>query len=76
MKTLNVDLGNRSYPIYIGQQLLTQKALLEPHIASKQVLVVSNDTVAPIYLAGDAGVVRLLFRCTQRWRAIQIVGHA
>ncbi|MBL1433277.1 MAG: 3-dehydroquinate synthase [Gammaproteobacteria bacterium] len=50
MKTLNVDLGNRSYPIYIGQQLLTQKALLEPHIASKQVLVVSNDTVAPIYL--------------------------
>lgn len=51
MKTLTVDLGDRSYPIYIGQGLLTQKALLVPHIASKQVLVVSNDTVAPIYLA-------------------------
>ncbi|MBL4851653.1 MAG: 3-dehydroquinate synthase [Gammaproteobacteria bacterium] len=51
MKTLTVDLGDRSYPIYIGQGLLTQKSLLTPHITSQQVLVVSNDTVAPIYLA-------------------------
>lgn len=50
MKTLTVDLGSRSYPIYIGNNLLTNRSLLDPHIASKQVLVVSNDTVAPIYL--------------------------
>ncbi|PCH60423.1 MAG: 3-dehydroquinate synthase [Gammaproteobacteria bacterium] len=50
MKTLTVDLGNRSYPIHIGQHLLTQVALLQPHIVSKQVLIVSNDTVAPLYL--------------------------
>ena len=50
MKTLTVDLGSRSYPIYIGKNLLMNASLLSPHIASKQVLVVSNDTVAPIYL--------------------------
>ena len=50
MKTLTVDLGDRSYPIHIGQQLLDTSALLTRHIHSKQVMVVSNDTVAPLYL--------------------------
>jgi 3-dehydroquinate synthase len=50
MKTLTVDLGDRSYPIHIGQQLLDTSALLTRHIHSKQVMVVSNDTIAPLYL--------------------------
>ncbi len=50
MKTLNVDLGQRSYPIYIGTDLLGQAELIKPCIAGKQVLVVSNETVAPLYL--------------------------
>jgi 3-dehydroquinate synthase len=50
MKTLTVDLGDRSYPIHIGQQLLDNSDLLTRHIRSKQVMVVSNDTVAPLYL--------------------------
>jgi len=50
MKTLNVDLGERSYPIYIGQNLLQQKELLQQHITSKRVMIVSNETVAPLYL--------------------------
>jgi len=50
MKTLNVSLGERSYPIYIGQNLLQQKKLLQQHITSKRVMIVSNETVAPIYL--------------------------
>ncbi len=50
MKTLTVDLGDRSYPIHIGQQLLENGGLLTRHISSKQVMVVSNDTVAPLYL--------------------------
>jgi 3-dehydroquinate synthase len=50
MQTLNVDLGDRSYPIHIGADLLSQPELLAPHIAGKQVLVVSNETVAPLYL--------------------------
>lgn len=50
MRTLNVDLGDRSYPIYIGENLLSRPELLTKHIAGKQVLVVSNTTVAPLYI--------------------------
>ena len=49
-KTLNVDLGERSYPIYIGAGLLQQASFLRDHIKGKQVLVVTNTTVAPLYL--------------------------
>jgi 3-dehydroquinate synthase len=51
MKTLNLDLGDKSYPIYIGQDLLTQTDLLTQHIKGKQVMIVTNTTVAPLYLA-------------------------
>ena len=50
MNTLTVDLGARSYPIYIGQQLLGKPELLAKYIAGRQVMVVSNETVAPLYL--------------------------
>lgn len=51
MKTLTVDLGERSYPIYMGPKLLDNPQWLLPHIAKDQVLIVSNETVAPLYLA-------------------------
>ena len=50
MKTLTVDLGDRSYPIYIGQALLGQTELLRQHIPGNSALVVTNETVAPLYL--------------------------
>jgi len=50
MKQLQVALGDRSYPIYIDEDLLKRADLLAAHIKSKQVLVVSNLTVAPLYL--------------------------
>ena len=50
MITLTVDLGERSYPIYIGENLLGTNGLLLEHIPGKNVLVVSNETVAPLYL--------------------------
>ena len=50
MKTLTVNLKERSYPIYIGQGLLGQTHLLTPYIHGKQVMIVSNETVAPLYL--------------------------
>ena len=50
MQTLVVELGERSYPIYIGPGLLGRADLLRPHIPGRQVLVVSNETVAPLYL--------------------------
>ncbi len=48
--TLNVDLGDRSYPIVIGAGLLSTGFDLKPHLAGKYCLVVSNETVAPLYL--------------------------
>lgn len=50
MKTLQVALGERSYPIYIGEQLLSETALFAAHIKGKEVLIVTNETVAPLYL--------------------------
>ena len=50
MQTLQVDLGERSYPITIGEQLIDQAELLSRHIRGKQVAIVTNDTVAPLYL--------------------------
>jgi 3-dehydroquinate synthase len=50
MQTLNVKLGERTYPIYIGPGLLNRPDLLRPHIPGQQVLIVSSATVAPLYL--------------------------
>ncbi|KAJ3692806.1 hypothetical protein LUZ60_011901 [Juncus effusus] len=47
---VDVDLGNRSYPIYIGPGLLDQPDLLQRHVHGKRVLVVTNTTIAPLYL--------------------------
>jgi 3-dehydroquinate synthase len=49
--TLQVDLGERSYPIYIGSGLLDQAELYRRHIPSRQVMIVTNETVAPLYLS-------------------------
>ena len=48
--TLNVDLDDRSYPIYIGTGLLDQADLISRHVNGRSALVVTNSTVAPLYL--------------------------
>jgi 3-dehydroquinate synthase len=50
VKTLRVELGSRSYPILIGDGLLGDKDLLRQHVPARDVLIVSNTTVAPLYL--------------------------
>lgn len=50
-RSLQVALGDRAYPIYIGQGLLDDPGWYQPHIRGRQVLIVSNETVAPLYLA-------------------------
>jgi 3-dehydroquinate synthase len=51
MQTLKVDLADRSYPIHIGTKLLSNAALIMPHLKRKHVAIVTNTTVAPLYLA-------------------------
>ena len=50
MRTLNVELKDRTYPIYIGQGILDRSSLFEEHVRSRQVMIVTNETVAPLYL--------------------------
>lgn len=50
LQTVDVSLGDRSYPIYIGQGLLDRGDLLQQHVLGKKVLIVTNETVAPLYL--------------------------
>ena len=49
-QTLTVELGVRSYPIIIGESLLADGYDLSRHLPSSHCLVVTNDTVGPLYL--------------------------
>ncbi|MCK5359541.1 MAG: 3-dehydroquinate synthase, partial [Gammaproteobacteria bacterium] len=50
MPPLKVELGERSYPIHIAKNLLGNSELIRPFITGQQVMVVSNVTIAPLYL--------------------------
>lgn len=51
MSTLTVELGDRSYPIYIDHGLFSKNSPLASHIQSKRVCIITNNIVAPLYLA-------------------------
>src|SRR5262247_3976443 len=50
MQTVRVALGARSYPVHIGTGLLARADLVLPAGRSRRVAIVTNDTVAPLYL--------------------------
>ena len=58
MRTLEVALGARTYPIHIGAGLLGRPELVLPHLKTAQVALVSNETVAPLYLDAFARPLR------------------
>ena len=67
MHTINVDLANNAYPVYLGRNLLSDGNLWRRHLGDGSILVVSNETVAPLYLekltsglAGRAATVHIL----------------
>jgi len=49
-RTLTVDLGDRSYPILIGADLLADPDCYRSFVSGSQVMVVTNETVGPLYL--------------------------
>lgn len=49
--TISVDLGERSYPILIGQGLISQAHIhLAPHIKSDRCIIITDEKVAPHWL--------------------------
>jgi len=49
-RTIEIDLEARRYPIHIGAGILGERTLLAPHVSGRHVFVVTNETVAPLYL--------------------------
>ena len=62
--TLSVALGARSNPIYIGTGLIADPACYRPHIQGGQVMIVTNETVAPLYLEQTRTALSGLRVCT------------
>ncbi len=66
MHSLTVDLGDRSYPILTDKGLLSDASNLLPYIKGRQVCIVTNETIAPLYLAavksllGDLEVIEVI----------------
>lgn len=50
MSTLQVALGERSYPIFIQPGLLHEAQSFAPFIKGSKAVIVTNDVVSPIYL--------------------------
>ncbi|TXS92680.1 3-dehydroquinate synthase [Parahaliea aestuarii] len=80
--TLHVDLGERSYPIYIGRDLFSSPELLARHIAGRQVVLVSNDTVAPLYssrllaaLGGFSRVTEVILPDGEQHKTLATLNH-
>lgn len=87
--TLLVGLGERSYPIHIGPGLLDRPEILKVRIPGRQVMIVTNETVAPLYLdrveraLGDLRIARVVlpdgekYKNLETWNRIMddLLGH-
>ncbi len=84
MQTVRVALGERSYPVHIGAGLLGRAELVLPHLARRQIAVVTDTKVAPLYLERfarplrDAGVEVISVvlpegEAQKRWENVEIV---
>ena len=87
MKTLELELGERSYPIHIGSQLIDQADLYKKHLKGSFTAVVTNQTVAPLYadrvvktLEGLGQKVRLIIlpdgEVYKTWETLQTIFDA
>ncbi len=87
MRTLNVALGARAYPIHIGGSLLDRPELILPHLKTRRVVIVTNDVVGPLYLerlqsgleALDVGVSAVVLpdgECHKDWQTLNLIFDA
>jgi 3-dehydroquinate synthase len=77
MSTLTVELGDRSYPIQIEAGLLSQPALFSPYIKGPLAVIVTNETVAPLYLeaakaaCGDVNVETIILPDGEQYKNLE-----
>jgi 3-dehydroquinate synthase len=82
MHTLHLELGERSYPIYIGRDLLADNSLLSRHVTGNQVAIISNETVAPLFgdklrasLAGIDRITDIVLPDGEQYKTLETLGH-
>ncbi len=79
MKTQDVELGERSYPIYAGKALLTDPSLYARHLSGRNVLVVTDSNVAPLYLQalieslGNHNVSQVVLQAGEEFKTLDAV---
>ena len=61
MEKINLDLGEDSYSIYIGTGLLKNVELLNEKLSHKSVFIITNKSIAPLYLEHVKEVFHSLF---------------
>lgn len=81
MQTLQVDVGHAPYPIAIGPGLLGDRRLLDSLIRGDRVAIVTNTTVARLYLEklrsalGDRRIAECVLPDGERYKTLQSVGR-
>ena len=80
MQTLKVDVGHTSYPIVIGSGLLGDRELLEARIPGRDLMIVTNTTVARLYLAklrsnlGERNIAECVLPDGEQHKTLQTAG--
>ncbi|WP_025771338.1 3-dehydroquinate synthase [Thioalkalivibrio sp. HK1] len=77
-RTIEIGLGERSYPIHVGRGILGDPSSLAPHVAGRQVFVISDENVADLYLhsleralEGSRGVDSHIIRSGERSKTLE-----
>jgi len=80
-QTLHIDLGERAYPIHIGSGLMDQPTLLSAALPMGPWLVVTNETVAPLYLPrlrkalGDRPLAECILKDGEQYKTVETLGR-
>lgn len=78
---VDIDLGERSYPIHIGQELLTDADFIASSVVARSVLIVTNATVGPLYAAtlkrslGDRRVAEIALPDGERHKTLESISR-
>ena len=81
MRSLIVQLGDRSYPIYIEAGLLERAEIIVPTLPGHDVLIVTNETIAPLYLEsllsglGDLRVESLILPDGEKFKTLDTLNR-
>jgi 3-dehydroquinate synthase len=77
MRELTVNLGKNSYPVLIGEGILDRPEVYKKYINSGQVMIVTNETIAPLYLEpvlrclGDARVEKVIIPDGEEYKTLE-----